>query len=227
MGAGTANADDLPDVNQLNQSEFSALADDLGAAFSIGGFSAGASVSLAGVQLGVGLGAANLSNRNIWRAAWRDGGSPPSNLIVSKWRATIPLSSHLDLSGQYAFAHGTSLRSVGADLRIKLVNETLVAPGLFLGVSATHLLGTESVRSNTLGLNLGISKRLPLITPYAGVGHVWARTSPRGSTGLQAVTSQQNRLYAGVHLSAIFSLALEVERVGDSTNFSARYGLHF
>ncbi len=221
-----ARAGDGGNVGTLTQSQFSLLAEDVGSALSTSGGSAGATLSLPGLDLTYSFGASRIENRAVWEQAWTSG-SVSSYLPLSTFGAIINLPANFDLAGQYVVAHSTDLRVARAQLRWGFLPETLATPGMSLTLSYSRLLSRDDVSFDSVGVGLGISKKLLVVTPYAGIGRFWSETKATNVPTLSPVSRQHNRVYVGLRFNFILNLAIEAGRTGISTTYSINYGVHF
>jgi len=72
----SAVAGDLGNVGSLTQDQFNLLSKDIGSALSYHGGSAGATLSLPGLDLTYSFGASRIQNRAVWEQAWTSGSVP-------------------------------------------------------------------------------------------------------------------------------------------------------
>lgn len=221
-----ASAGDLGNVGVLSQPEFDLLAEDIGSALSYRGGSAGATLSLPGIDLNYSFGASRIQNREIWQRAWTSG-TVRTYIPLSTIGATVHLPFNLDLSGQYVIAHSTDLRLGGVRLRWGFLNESLTTPAMGVSLSYARMLSRDDISFDSVGVSLGISKKLLVVTPYAGVGRYWSKTKASNVPALQQVSSQHNRVYAGLRFNFLLNFGIEVDRTGNTTSYGINYGLHF
>ena len=103
---------------------------------------------------------------------------------------------------------------------------------ILIGVTAVRLSGTRTddigdLTVQTYGIDLMLSKRLALATPYVGIGSVRIE-SKAGGTGLAEESFTKGRLFGGLNINlAVINLAFEAERLGDNTTLSAKAGWRF
>jgi hypothetical protein len=226
MPAFNANAGDLGNVGSLTQGQFNLLAEDVGSALSYTGGSAGATLSLPGIDLSYAFGASRIQNRAIWEQA-RTSGSVSTYLPLSTLGAVVHLPFNLDLAGQYVVAHSTDLRVAGAQLRWGFLPETLTTPSMSATLSYSRLLSRDDISFDSVGIGLGISKKLLVVTPYGGVGRFWSKTKATNVPTLRTVSNQHNRVYVGVRFNFLLNFAIEASRTGNSTTYGINYGLSF
>ena len=79
----------------------------------------------------------------------------------------------------------------------------------------------------TYGVDLMLSKRLALATPYIGAGAVRIE-SKAGASGLADESFSKGRLFGGLNFNlALVNFAVEAERLGDNTTVSGKVGWRF
>ncbi|NOY62306.1 MAG: hypothetical protein GXP10_03970, partial [Gammaproteobacteria bacterium] len=67
-----------------------------------------------------------------------------------------------------------------------------------------------------------------MFTPYAGIGHQWLSSDPKATTTLKEESFGQKKIFAGINVQfLLINLALEVDKTGDATSYSARAGVRF
>ena len=221
-----ASAGDFGNIGSLTQGQFDLLAKDVGSALSYNGGAAGATLSLPGLDLTYSFGASRIQNRAIWEQAWTSG-SVPTYLPLSTLGAVAHLPFNVDLAGQYVVAHSTDLRVGGAQLRWGFLPETLTTPSMWATLSYSRLLSRDDISFDSVGVGLGISKKLIVVTPYGGIGRFWTKTKATNVPTLSSVSDQHNRVYVGVRFNFLLNFAIEASRTGNSTTYGINYGLSF
>jgi hypothetical protein len=106
------------------------------------------------------------------------------------------------------------------------MEDSLTTPAIALRLSGTRTNGME-VRVGTVAADLMVSKTFTAITPYAGAGFARVSAKPNGTT-LGDETFNRSRIFGGVNLNlAIANFAVEAEKMGDNTSYTAKIGLRF
>ncbi|HUP96456.1 MAG TPA: hypothetical protein VM073_00870 [Usitatibacter sp.] len=218
------HAADLPFINSLAQSEFRAISEDLGAAFSYKGVTPATALGVTGFDIGVEVTDTKLENSALFRLA---GAGSRSHLTIPKLHVHKGLFGGLDVG---AFVGGSSEISAalyGAELRYAILDDGLVSPALGVRLSGTKATGLGDLSIGTAALDLTVSKRFAVATPYAGAGAVRVQSRVRGSS-LVEERFNQSRLFAGVNVNLLAAnLAFEAEKMGDNTSLSAKIGWRF
>jgi hypothetical protein len=155
------------------------------------------------------------------------GNGAPDYLYVPKVHLYKGLPFGLDAGAFVGGASSVGATLFGADLRYALVDDSLTSPAIALRLSGTRSSNIGAVRVQTLAGDLMISKRLTLVTPYAGAGVVRIKATA-GGAGLSGESIDKSRVLAGFNVNfAILNLAFEAEKLGGNTTLSAKAGWRF
>jgi len=226
LAQAPARAADFNFINLLDQAEFRAFSEDVGAAASYRGLIPAESLGLIGFDVGVSLGATDVSNREVLRKA-AGGGSIPRALPVAALRVHKGLPFDIDIGAALMQLPGTNVRAAGGELRWAFVSGSTVMPALALRISGSRLSGVDGLEMDTLGADLSISKGFLFITPYAGIGTVKVKSSAPGS-GLRDERIDMTRRFVGVNLALVpLALVLETERTGKAQSYSIKAAIRF
>ncbi len=165
-------------LGALSQDDLRGLARDLGAAMSYKGVTPGTALGVSGFDIGLEATDTRMEASSAFRRA---GVGDRSHLVIPKLHVNKGLFGGLDVG---AFIGGTSQINAtvfGADLRYAIVDDTLTSPALAARVSGTRTMGTGDLRLATAALDLMVSKRFTLLTPYLGVGAVRVQSRANGT----------------------------------------------
>jgi hypothetical protein len=120
------------------------------------------------------------------------------------------------------------VRALGGELRWAFVEGSTALPAVALRLSASSMDGVSQMSLRTTGIDLSISKGLANFTPYAGVGYLQAKSTPKGVATLQSETLNLTKVFAGVNINVlVMDLALEADRTGDATSVGVKLGYRF
>ena len=224
LAASLPCAADFSSLGDLAQGEFRRLAEDLGAAAAYKGVSPAAPLGLTGFDVGVEVTSTRLENSSVFALA---GAGRTSDLVIPKVHVHKGLWGGFDIG---AFAGGASKVDAtlyGAELRYAILDDGIATPALAVRLSGSRTAGTGDLRIGTAALDVMVSKKFAVLTPYAGGGTVRVHASARG-TGLEEERFNKGRAFAGVNLNLLTAnLAFEVEKMGENTSLSAKLGLRF
>jgi hypothetical protein len=225
MGAGALQAGDLDQLQNLGtQQNFRLLVEDLGAALSYKSISPATPLGITGFDIGVDASLTKLDSNTYGIA----GGSSKSTLPMARLRVQKGLPFDFDVGLSYAHVPGTSISLWGGELRYALLAGSLATPAVALRGSFTTLSGVSQLGFNTKGIDISISKGVLGVTPYGGVGRVWASGDPHGIAGLTSETVGLNKFFAGVNFGlGIFAAGAEVDRTGHANTVSAKVALRW
>lgn len=221
-----AAANDIDQIDQLIQAEFRLLSEDVAAAASYKAVIPAKPLGIAGFDVGFEVTATKLANKEAWDRASSD--SAPSSVYVPKIHVHKGLPLGLDLGAFYASVPDSNINLWGAELRYAILKGGVAQPALGLRATYTRLSGVDQLDFNTTGLELVISKGFAFFTPYAGIGRIWVESTPVGVSNVQAEDFGLNKYFVGANLNfAVVNIALEADRTGDATSYTAKLGWRF
>lgn len=227
-GALTAQADDVNQINALVQADFRDLSKDLSAAVSYKAVIPIEPLGVTGFDIGFGITATELEHRAAWDRA--SSGSAPTTVYLPKVHVHKGLPAGIDIGGFYGTAADSNVDVWGAEIRYALIEGGAAAPAVGLRGTYSKLSGVDQLDFHTRGVELGISKGFAFFTPYAGIGRVWTEASPVGATSnnLQTEKFSDDKVYLGANINFVAgNLAVEGDKVGDTTSYSVKFGFRF
>ena len=218
-----AHAGEFTNVGALSQTEFRLVAEDLGAAFSYKGVTPAKRLGPAGFDVGVEITQTSVENGVLFAKA---GAGDQSQLLVPKFHVNAGFFGGFDIGAFVGGSSDVDATVFGMDFRYVVLDDTLTTPAVAVRVSGTRTNGMD-VRVGTIAGDVMISKTFTMFTPYAGAG--FARVQAKAqNTALSDETFNKGRFFAGLNLNmAIANFAVEAEKMGDNTSYSAKIGLRF
>jgi hypothetical protein len=226
MTAVPAAARDVDRLQTLNQAEFRALSQDLGAALSYKPLTPTAPLGTTGFDIGVAATTTRLRHAEVFDKA--SGGDFGSRLTVPSLRVNKGLPAGFDIGLMGAAGSGSDIRLWGGELRYALLEGGAVLPAIGLRGTYTRVTGIDQLSLNTRGFDVSISKGFLMLTPYAGIGRVWTEATPNGVPGLARESFSESKVFFGVNLNlAVVNLAIETDRTGDARTYGVKLGWRF
>ncbi|MGQ0835654.1 MAG: hypothetical protein ACT4O5_12190 [Gammaproteobacteria bacterium] len=221
----TANAaDDIDNLVALAQSEFTGLAEDLGATLSYKPLTPAEPLGITGFDIGIAATGTRLEHVAAFDQA-SSSSDFPSTAPVPSVRIHKGLPLNIDVGLMYSTVPDTNLRSWGGELRYAVVGGNVALPAIGIRAAYTKLTGVDQLDFDTRSVDVSISKGFAIFTPYAGVGRVWASATPDASTGLSAVSPSLNKVFIGGNLNfGLLNLAVEADRTGDADSYGVKVG---
>jgi hypothetical protein len=217
-------AADFGGIRDLAQDEFRALSRDAGAAFAYKGVTPATALGPLGFDIGIEVTDTRMENSSLFDRA---GAGGQSHVVIPKIHLHKGLFGGLDVGAFVGGVPDFDGRLYGADLRYTFIDDSLTTPALGIRVSYTRSDGLGILEVETAGVDLMLSKRFTLLTPYVGAGMVRIRSSADG-TGLAEERIDQSRVFGGVNLNLLtLNLAFEAEKMGDNVSLSAKLGWRF
>ena len=219
-----AAAGDFTNLGALSQQEFRLLSEDLGAAFSYKGVTPAKRLGPVGFDVGIEVTQTDVEHSALFAKA---GAGDQSKILVPKLHVNVGLFGGVDLGAFIGGSSDLDASVFGMDGRFALMEDTITTPAIALRLSGTRTNGME-VRVGTVAADLMISKTFTAITPYAGAGLARISAKPNATTALAEETFNRSRIFGGVNLNlAIANFAIEAEKMGDNTSYTAKIGVRF
>ncbi len=224
--ATTAHAADFNAIGLLNQTEFRALAEDIGAAISYKGMIPSEGLGITGFDLGVSVGATEVANRTtLIKAA--GGADIPKAVPLAGLRAVKGLPFDIDIGVVVMSLPETNVRATGGELRWAFIAGSAVLPAVALRVSTMNLSGVSQLKMRANSVDLSISKGILFLTPYAGVGRVDISSTAPG-TALAREKFQMDKVFAGVNVAfGPMALVVEADKTGNATSYGAKLAIRW
>lgn len=211
---------DLDNLRNLSQAEFSRLAQDFTAAASYKGVSPAEPLGIIGFDVGVEVTGTKMEHADIWKKA----GADNATLYLPKVHVHKGLPFNIDVGASLAMAPGSDIKLAGAEIKYAIVPGGVALPAVSVRAAATRLFGVDQLDLNTRSLELTVSKGFLNVTPYAGIGKVWGTLTPNVAQ-LRKESPDANKVFAGVNLNlGLANLAAEVDRTGGNQSVSVKLG---
>jgi hypothetical protein len=219
-------AQNIDQLQLLNQDQFRLLSEDLGGALSYRPMIPTEPLGLSGFDIGVGVTAAGIQNEEIFERATSD--DVPSTLPIPTLRAHKGLPLGFDIGLMYAQIPGSDIKFYGGELKYAFVSGNTAIPAVGVRGALTRVSGVDQLDLRTRSLDLSVSKGFAVATPYAGVGRVWVESDPKGNGGLEKEDFALTKVFVGMGVKlGLFNMNFEADRTGDVTGLSAKLGLRF
>lgn len=223
---GAAHAADFNFIGTLTQAEFRALSEDIGAAVSYKGMIPSEGLGITGFDLGLSVGATEVSNRaTLIKAA--GGADVPKAVPLAGVRVVKGLPFDIDIGGVYMTLPKTNVRAAGGELRWAFIGGNAALPAVALRASLMNLSGVDQLKMRTTGVDLSISKGILFLTPYAGVGRVQIDSKAPGTT-LAREKFQKDKVFAGVNIAFVpMALVIEADKTGEATSYGLKLAVRW
>lgn len=217
-------------VNTLSQGEFEQMTQDLAAAFSYKAGTSSAPLGTSGFDLGLSVVVTDIipEHQAVWDKAVSDGDI--TTLAVPKLYLQKGLPFDIDVGAYYLALPGSNIRAWGGEVKYAILDGGISIPAVSIRLAATSLFGVEQFELSTRSIDVGISKRILLVTPYAGIGRVWSVNTPMGGAegALDEVDLAEGRKFIGVSFTpGIVQMALERDTVGEIVSYNFKLGIGF
>lgn len=213
-------------LQNVGQSDFKLLTEDLGGALSYKPLIPSTTLGITGFDIGIEATATKLNNPQVLTTA--SSGSSVSTVVVPKIALHKGLPLGFDIGAFYSSVPTTNIKLVGGEVRYALIDGGLIKPTLSLRASYTKLTGVDQLDFNTKGVDISIAKGITFVTPYVGVGKVWANATPNGVPVLTAEKVSLNKVFGGVNFNfGLMNFAIEGDKTGQTTTYGAKLGFRW
>lgn len=223
LGATTLN-----NLGALTQPEFEVFSRDLASALSYKPVAPAQPLGAAGFDMGVEVTQTNMGDSAAsWAKATQEKSSMPT-LTMPKLHVTKGLPRGFDVGVVYGKAPASNISMLGAALSYAVLPGGRARPAVAIRGAVTRLKGVDQLALDTRSVDLSISQEFAMLTPYAGVGNVWASSGPNAGPQLQGVSFTERKVFLGANLNLVFAnLAAEVDRTGPERSISLKAGFRF
>jgi len=226
LAASPAWAQEIDQLQDLAQTQFRLLSEDLGAALSYHAQIPAEPLGITGFDIGVGVTATRMQNAAVLQDATSD--DADTTLYVPTLRVHKGLPAGFDIGLTYAAIPGSNIRYTGGELRYAILKGGVASPALAVRGAITKLSGVDQLAFDTRGLDISISKGFGFLTPYAGIGRVWIESDPRGTGGLQKEEFSLTKVFVGIGMNfAVLNLNVQADKTGDASSYSLKLGWRF
>jgi hypothetical protein len=229
LASSTAMADNLDTINNLNQTEFEGISKDLTAAFSYKAGSPAESLGVTGFDVGVAITSTSLDHTSAWTKAMSTGDTIDT-LIVPKLYIQKGLPFDIDVGGYYFTVPNSNIEAWGGEIKYAFISGNMALPAVAVRGAITTLTAGDQLDFSTRSVDLSVSKSILFFTPYAGVGRIWADSTPKGTAAvvLKKESIGENRGFIGFSLTpGIFTVAMERDSVGGTASYNLKLGFSF
>ena len=220
-------AADITNIGALNQSEFKSFSEDMSSAVSYKPVTPAEPLGILGFDLGVEVTDTKVQNPALWTAV-TNGASTSSSVILPKLHMFIGLPLNIDVGAFYSEVPNSNIKLYGGELRYAILEGGTATPAVAIRGSMSQMTGVDQLSFSTKGLDVSISKGFTIFTPYAGIGEVWADSTPNGIPTLTKESFSQFKYFVGGNLKFLFmNMALEYDKTGSAQSYSAKLGVRF
>jgi hypothetical protein len=200
------------DILGLGQGQFKSLSEELGSALSykatnpagaLGGkvkpaFDVGFEVTFTDID----------EDSTFWTLA---APNAPSFMPIPKLHAILGFPMGIDIGGVYSFIPGSGISYLGFSGKYAVIKDSLTLPAVAVRGAYTKVSGIDQLDFSTKSIDVSVSKKLAVITPYGGVGQVWVDSEP-SIGGLTDESFSQTKYFVGAKFKVmLFAVTGEAE----------------
>lgn len=209
-----------------NQRTFNSLIDQLGTAIAYNPVTPAEPLGITGFEIGVAVTAFDLDD-DVWDQAVRDRDAP-SLLPAPRLIARKGLPAGFDIGASWTSVPGSNISVWGGELRKALLEGSTVMPAIAVMGHYSRLSGVDDLRLSSYGADLSISKGFAMLTPYAGIGHVWYDGEERAGLGFSSRDDGTVRSYLGLRVGVLPFMSFTAQAdFSEIDSYSLRLNLRF
>lgn len=230
---GASQARDIDfsgDLTGFAQDEFRLISEDLAAVLSYKPLQPPKPLGVVGLDVGVEWTSTFVESSDSWQQAT---GSDIETFPMARLSAQKGLPFGIDIGGTYASAPDSDVEIIGGQLRFALMRGGIARPAVGIRAAHTRLTGHDDLDFDTSSLDISISKGFGMLTPYGGVGQVWANSEYTGDEpllqgNLDKESFSDSKVYAGLRMNfVLFKLTVEADQTGDVSSLSGKFSIGF
>jgi hypothetical protein len=208
---------------------FRDLSEEIGLAVAYRPLAPAEPLGLLGFDIAAEVTAVNIdSNEAFWSSVNSD---LPSYLAFPKLHAQKGLPFGIDVGFVYAKLPSSNIGMYGGELKWAILKGTIATPALALRGTYSTLTGVDTLNVSTYGADLSVSKGFGPLTPYAGIGEVWIKSSSDALSDISVPLSDESlsesHFFVGTKWSILLlTFAVEAD-FAKVQAYSFRVGLGF
>jgi hypothetical protein len=162
----------------LSQDEFKNLSEELGLALSYNMLGPSSNLGLLGFEIGGAVSFADINQKaSYWQKVTADH-NPPDFLVIPRLLVRKGLPWGIDIGASYLQVPNTNISLVGGEVKLALLEDGTVTPAIGLRAAYSSLIGVSNLSMQVIDASIGISKKLFIFEPYAGVSDVFIISKP-------------------------------------------------
>ncbi|MEE9542995.1 MAG: DUF6588 family protein [Thermodesulfobacteriota bacterium] len=141
----------------------------------------------------------------------------PSLVPVPKLHAIVGLPMGIDIGAIYSRVPNSSISLIGFSGKYTVIKDSITLPAVAVRGTYTKVTGIDDLDFSTKSIDVSVSKKLTVFTPYAGVGQVWVDSEP-SVVGLVDESFSETKYFVGAKLKlALVAITGEAEFAEVST----------
>ena len=227
--SSSALAFDIDDINKLAQNEFNNISKDLTAAFSYKAVQPSEAMGILGFDVGIELGATEMKHGSVWKKLTED---DENWLPIPRIRVSKGLPFDFNVGASYTQVPGSNIKLWGVDASYAILAGSTLVPALAVRGAYTKLDGVTELDFETKSIDISVSKGFLMFTPYGGIGHVWADSTPNvldlNNNPFAPQSINATKIFAGLNFNILTgNLVVEADKTGDNMTYSVKLGLRF
>ena len=215
----------------LLQAEVDSFTEELGSVLSYKAITPAEPLGLIGIDIGIEVTGTKLAKIDEWGSVI--GNTSVDFIPLPKLHVHKGLPMGIDLGFVYSKVPATDISFAGGEIRYSFVSGNVALPAVAVRGAYTTLLGIDDAELTTKSVELTVSKGFLMLTPYAGIGQVWADSKIGSSLtdpllGDLEGSASMAKWFVGLNLNlGLMNLVYETDKTGDNQSHSIKMGFRF
>ena len=223
-------ADDIEFQPGVTQSDLEKFSEEFGSALSYKALAPAEPLGILGFDVGLEITATDIDEGNDYWENVTEDNDMPELMPLAKIYARKGLPFGFDVGAVYGKVPDSNISLIGAEIKYAILEGTVATPAVAVRGSYTQLLGVDQLDFSTYGVDLSISKGFLNMTPYGGIGAVWAHSKPKSlpdDVDLGEENISLIRYFGGIRVTfLLLNITAEVDYMEVPT-YSLRLGIVF
>ena len=191
-------------TRQLSSSEFKSLARNLGQLNSFPAADKADNYGWTGFDVGLGYVGGALDTKASENLAVQ----APSFYNMGYVRAVKGFPFSIDVGLTYGKRLGGKQSMWGAEVKYAILSDGIATPAIGLRATYSQVSNLDIMNLKNAGLQLEISKKLPFVTPFGGLGYGFAMAQPLDNVAAKSVTAPYPQGWLGAKISPLPFISL-------------------
>lgn len=216
-------------LNFSSQDQFKQFSQDLTGALAYKTLRPAEPLGLVGFDVGASINVSQLKNKQMGAVSSNAG----SSIDAISLHAVKGLPLGIDLGVDYTSVPGSNIETWGGNLSWAFIEGGTATPAIGLTGHYTQTSGLDALDYKSYGLDVGISKGILNMTPFASIGMINSEIKPlvnnqTAGVLLQKVNTTSTKLAAGVNINLLFmDVMVAYNQIGDVGTYSLKAGYRF
>jgi len=183
--------------------EFKKASEELGAVIAYRNLAPASALGVGGFDVGVDVGGIDISS------SYLIDNSTYARIYMTRARARVGLPWGVTIGGMCGWSPNSPIKQYGLEVGKELLADGLLTPAIGVRGTYSRLNGLAPLSIDSWGFDATVSKKILIVTPYAGLGPHWISSKLNGSRA----EFEQMRYFGGLRFVPfpLFRVTAEAE----------------